>query len=200
MAFCTMVITIHMLVAAFNPGSSLSGTKLSTVLFPRNGKANVVFDTSNTCNQIKSKLKTLQTQMQTCQDNQQDDKSSITYTSLCGSNTVAVAGLDKIRSLIPKPATTDSAVVILTDGKIDDPEGERNRALDDLADSDLKLQSIIAAGITDSGATAENLMLYNRKDFADDGFVLAKDAISLGRDLVGKMEEVGLICPKLGIQ
>ena len=138
--------------------------------------------------------------MQTCQDNQQDDKSSITYTSLCGSNTVAVAGLDKIRSLIPKPATTDSAVVILTDGKIDDPEGERNRALDDLADSDLKLQSIIAAGITDSGATAENLMLYNRKDFADDGFVLAKDAISLGRDLVGKMEEAGLICPKLGIQ
>ena len=199
-AFCTMGITIHMLVAAFNPGSSSSGTRLSTVLFPRNGISNVVFNTDKTCDEIKGTLKSLQTQMQTCQDNQQTDKSSITYTSLCGSNTVAVAGLDKIRSLIPNPATTDSAVVILTDGKIDDPADTREKALNDLADSGLRVQSIIAGGVRNSGATDANLKLYNRKDTVNDRVVLADDAIGLGLELVGEMKDVGLICPKLGIQ
>ena len=195
-----MGITIQMLVAAFNPGLSSSGTRISTVLFPRNGETNVVFDTSNSCDQIKGTLKTLQTQMQTCQDSQQKDKSTITYTSLCGSNTVAVAGLDKIRSLIPKPATTDSAVVVLTDGKIDDQEAERVEALRLLGNSSLRVRSIIAAGIRDSGATDANLRLYTRKDTDTDRVVLADDAISLGLDLVGEMEDVGLICPDLGIQ
>ena len=199
-AFCTMGIVIHMLVAAFNPSSSSSGTKTSTMLFPRNGEANVVFNTGNSCDQIEGTLKTLQTQMQTCQDNQQIDKSSITYTSLCGSNTVAVAGLDKIRSLIPKPATTDSAVVILTDGKIDDPADTREKALNDLADSGLRVQSIIAGGIRNSGATDANLKLYNREDKVNDRVVLADDAIGLDLELVREMKDVGLICPKLGIQ
>ena len=195
-----MGITIQMLVAAFNPNLSSSGTRISTVLFPRNDDANVVFDTGNSCDQIKDTLKALQTQMQTCQDGEQKDKSSITYTSLCGSNTVAVAGLNKIHSLIPNPATTDSAVVILTDGKIDDPADTRVKALNDLADSGLRVQSIIAGGIRNSGATDANLKLYNRKDTVNDRVVLADDAISLGLDLVGEMKDVGLICPDLGIQ
>ena len=195
-----MGITIQMLVAALNPGLSSSGTRISTVLFPRNGEANVVFDTGNSCDQIEGTLKTLQTQMQTCQDNQQVDKSVITYTSLCGSNAVAVAGLDKIHSLIPKPATTDSAVVILTDGMIDDPEAERVEALRLLGDSGLRVQSVIAGGIRNSGATDANLRLYTRQDTDTDRVVLANDAISLGLDLVGEMEDVGLICPGLGIQ
>ena len=138
--------------------------------------------------------------MQTCQDIQQPDKSSITYTSLCGTDTTAVAGLDKIHSLIPQPAITDSAVVILTDGVIDDPPNERIRALNNLLDSNVRVQSIIAGGIIDSGATEANLRLYNRNNFANDGVVLAEDAVSLGIGIVRKMKEVGLICSEQGIQ
>ena len=187
-----MVITIQMLVAAFNQGSSSSGTNLSTVLFPG---ANVVFNTSNTCEEVKSKLNTLQTQLLTCQDDLQN--SSITYTSLCGSNALAVGGLDKIRSLIPQPATTDSAVVILTDGEIGDPDSERDRALNDLSNSTLRVTSIIVAGIRHSDAIEANLRLYNR-NISNDSVVLANDAISLSIDLVAKMEEIGLICSDLG--
>ena len=197
--FCTMVIIIQILVAAFNPTASLSGTRVSTVLFP-NGEhlnASVVFGTQDTCVSIvNSKLRELQQEFQKCQT------PGINYDppfpSFCGEGTSAVDGLKTIYELIPSPPTTNSAVVILTDGRIIDDDTERSNILAKLAERGV--QSILAAAVKGSGslsATVDNLRLYTLQNREEDA-ILHDNVIDVGVGIVERMNETGLICLEHG--
>ena len=194
-----MVIVIQMLVAAFNPTASLSGTRISTVLFP-NGQhlnASVVFGTQDTCDTIvNSKLRVLLQEFQKCRT--PGTNYNPLFPSFCGEGTSAVDGLKTIYELIPSPPTTNSAVVILTDGMIRDDPTERSNILAKLKERGV--YPILAAGIEGAGslsATDENLKFYTFQNRNKDA-ILRDNVIDVGVDIVARMNETGIICPDHG--
>ena len=197
--FCSMAIIIQMLVAAFNPTASLSGTRVSTVLFP-NGQhlnASVVFGTQDTCDTIvNSKIKDLQQEFQKCRT--PGTNYVPLYPSFCGGDTSAVDGLKTIYELTPSPPTTNSAVVILTDGQIIDDATERNNILNKFGERGVT--SILAAAVKGTGslsATVDNLRLYTLQNREEDA-ILRDNVIDVGVGIVARMNEIGLICPEHG--
>ena len=199
--FCSMAIIIQLLVAAFNPTASLSGTRVSTVLFP-NGQslnASVVFGTRDTCDSIvNNKIKVLQQEFQKCRSSSRNYNPL--FPSFCGDGTSAVDGLKTIHDLIPSPPTTKSAVVILTDGQIIDDATERSNILAKLGERGV--QSVLAAAVKGAGslsATVDNLRLYTLQNREADA-ILRDTVIDVGVGIVARMNKTGIICPDHGKQ
>ena len=196
-----MVIVIQMLVAAFNPGASTSGTKISTVLLSDGVKynASVVLGTGSSCTNSANKLIELQQEFQECR-NDMNNYDKKPYASLCGASTSAVDGLKTIHDLIPNPAMTNSAVVILTDGMIIDKDEDRINIFNSLKEPSLRVKSVTAAGVEGAGslsASVDNLKLYTLNQEQEDT-VLTKTAVDVGIGIVRRMNKTGFICPDLG--
>ena len=199
--FCTMAIVIHMLVAAFNPTSGTSGTKLSTVLFHKsNTPPSVVFGLEHSCSDIQGRFEKLQQDYQHCNLQFPGEAPYVNnYTSICGKFTRAVDGLEKISDLIPpnQPGRAN-ALVIMTDGVIDDGDNERKAVLDQLKTKGVS--SILVSAVSSSEAipaTEANLIKYTVSNSKND-VIIRDQVIDVGIDIVGRMEDTGVICKELG--
>ena len=191
-----------MLVAAFNPTSSTSGTKLSTVLFHKsNTPPSVVFRLKDSCSDIQDSLKKLQQDYQHCGRllNIPEENYVTNYQSICGGFSLAVDGLKKIRDLIPpKVPGRANALVIMTDGVLKDGDNERKAVLDQLTTKNVS--SILVSAVNSSGAiptTPANLIKYTVDSNKDDVIIHDK-VIDVGIDIVRRMNATKIICKELG--
>ena len=188
---------MQMLVAVFNP-SATSGTKISTLLFPDNSRSrdpSPVFDMDTLCFDAVQgpgrSLSSLMIDYGVCLDNHRDYDSTL-FPSSCGESTSAVKGLREIYRIASGTRnSTESAILMITDGIIMDDAAERTRVLNDL--NSIGISTLIAAGI--NGADEENLRLYTSND---NNILVGTDPVQLGIDIVNKMEERGLICRDFG--
>ena len=185
-----------MLVAAFNP-SSTSGTQIASLLFSDNVKnkpPSPVFDMDTLCFDAvqgsSRSLSSLMIDFGKCLDN---DRSydSLLFPSSCGEGTSAVQGLREIHRIASgRRNSTEGAILMITDGIIQDDAAERIRVLSDL--NSTGISTLIAAGI--NNADEENLRLYT----SNDNILVGTDPVQLGIDIVNKMEERGIICRSYG--
>lgn len=125
-----------------------------------------------------------------CLDNGHNYDSAV-FPSLCGEGTSAVKGLQVIHSLASgSRSSIEGAILMLTDGIINDDALERTKVLSDLQTAGIS--TLIAAGI--SGANVENLKLYT----SEDNILVGTYPVQLGIDIVNKMQEKGIICQDHG--
>ena len=195
--FCPLIIVIQMLVAAFNP-SSTSGTQIASLLFSDNVKnkpPSPVFDMDTLCFDAvqgsSRSLSSLIIDFGKCVDNCLTGYDSSVFPSSCGEGTSAVQGLREIHHIasgIRNP--TEGAILMITDGIIQDDAAEKTRVLSDL--NSIGIRTLIAAGINE--ADEENLSLYT----SNDNILVGTDPVQLGIDVVNKMEERGIICRSYG--
>ena len=179
-----MMIVAQMLAAAFNPTSS-SGTKLYGVLFQKSGTVEKVFDLGDSCNIVSNQLKTLTKDFSLCKESAY---SKTTFKSVCASETIAIKGLQEIEKVAKVSTKKQKAVLILTDGTIDDPNNELSTVM-----SSLKLagiETIIAARV---GTDQVN---DNLKDYAniDSNAIVADEPLELGRKIVERLSAEGILC------
>ena len=196
--FCPMAIVIHMLVAAFNPTSSTSGTKLSTVLFHKsNTPPSEVFGLKDSCSDIQDSLKKLQQDYQHC-----GEKGYVHYyQSICGKFSRAVGGLKMIHDLIPaNQPRRANALVIMTDGVLNDNPNEQKATLDDLKKKGVSPILIFAVDSSDAiPVTQAKLMKYTISNNKDDVIINTHDKIiDVGIAIVHRMEDTQVICKELG--
>ena len=189
--FCEVVVVIQMLVAAFNPSSS-SGTKISAVLFGAGDRAGPsdVFDSSMECYQVvNERLASLITEFGECLENNRN-YISLEFPSLCGQLTSAVSGLNVTANNV-QDSGRNNALVMLTDGTINDDESERIAVLKKLENTTIIVGGIKGAGGI-SGASRENLNLYS------DYLSIEADPVDLGINIVGLLNATGILCPDHG--
>ena len=187
------MVAMQMLVAAFNT-SITSGTKISALLFPDNAKNKApspVFDIGTSCfNAVQGPDKSLSSLMidfGVCIDEGRTGYDSTVFPSLCGEGTSAVKGLREIYNISSSTmSSTESAILMLTDGIILDDAAERTKVLSDLKSAGIN--TLIAAGFNE--ADMENLKLYT----SSDNILVGSDPVQLGIDIVNKMQERGIVC------
>ena len=194
--FCPLMVVLQMLVAAFNP-SATSGTQIGSLLFSDNVKNKApspVFDMDTPCFTAvqgpDKSLKSLMIDFGVCLDNSRS-YDSMTFPSSCGEGTSAVRGLKEIYNIASsKSSSTESAVLMLTDGVIQDDAAERTKVLSNLKSAGIR--TLIAAGIGE--ADVENLKLYT----SSDNILVGSEPVPLGIDIVNKMQERGIVCKDHG--
>lgn len=200
--FCPLIVVMQMLVAAFNP-SSTSDTKINALLFPYISKSkdsSPVFDSSATCLEAiqgqNGSLRSLLSEFRICLDNGRNYFSNA-FPSSCGEGTSAVKGLEEIYRLASSrnsSRSTESAVLMLTDGIIMDDSNDRATVLQNLNSAGVR--TFIAAGINDGTTDRENLKKYT----SDDNIVIREKPVELGIAIVRKLEERGILCKDHGIE
>ena len=197
--FCPLIVVMQMLVAAFN-ASENSGMKIRALLFPdiaRSREPSPVFDERTTCNEtIQGSLRSLLTEFGECLDKHRKYNSTA-FPSSCGEGTSAVKGLEKIYHLASSSyrsssRSTESAVLMLTDGIIMDNSNDRATVLQNL--NSAGVHTFIAAGIKD--ADRKNLKRYT----SDNNIVIREKPVELGIAIVRKLEERGILCKDHGIE
>ena len=194
--FCSLIIVIQMLVAAFNP-SATSGTKIGALLFPdisRSRDPSPVFDMDTLCFDAVQgpgrSLSSLMIDYGACLDHNRIYDSML-FPSSCGEATSAVKGLREIHRIASNTRnSTEGAILMITDGIIMDDAAERSRVLSDL--NSTGISTLIAAGINE--ADEANLRHYT----SDDNILIGTDPVQLSIDIVNKLEERGIICPDHG--
>lgn len=177
-------------MAAFNPSSS-SGTKISAVLFGEGDTfgPSDVFDSSMDCYPVvNERLVSLITEFGECLDNHRY-YISLEFPSLCGQSTSAVSGLNVTANKVQDSGRNNAALVVLTDGTIDDDESKRKAVLKRLENVTIIVGGI-KAGI--SGASRENLNLYS------DYVSVEEHPVDLGINIVGLLNATGVLCPDHG--
>ena len=191
--FCPLIVVLQMLVAAANP-SSTSGTKISALLFPDNAKnkpPSPVFDVGTSCFDAvqgpSRSLSSLMIDFGVCLDHGRTGYDSTLFPSSCGEGTSAVKGLREIYDIASSTmSSTESAVLMLTDGIILDDAAERTKVLSDL--KSVGINTVIAAGFNE--ADEDNLKLFTTSD----NVLIGNDPIQFTIDIVNKMEEKDIIC------
>ena len=188
--FCPLIVVLQMLVAAANP-SSTSGTKISALLFPDNAKnkpPSPVFDVGTSCFDAMQGLSSLMIDFGVCLDNGRVYDSTL-FPSSCGEGTSAVKGLREIYNIASSTmSSTESAVLMITDGIIMDDAAERTKVLRDLKSAGVN--TVIAAGFNE--ADEDNLKLYTTSDNILIGST--SDPVKFSIDILNKMEEMNVIC------
>ena len=197
--FCPLIVVMQMLVAAFNPSEN-SSTKIRALLFPniaRSRGPSPIFDENTTCNEtIQGSLRSLLIEFGECLDKDRNYDSAA-FPSSCGEGTSAVKGLEEIYRLASSrnsSRSTESAVLMLTDGIIMDNSNDRARVLQNL--NSAGVCTFIAAGINDGTTDRENLKKYT----SDDNIVIREKPVELGIAIVRKLEERGILCKDHGIE
>ena len=199
--FCPLIVVMQMLVAAFNP-SATSGTKINALLFPDNQRQrdpSPVFDIGTSCldaTQGKDRsLLSLLSEFGVCIDKSRN-YDSLKFPSSCGEGTSAVRGLEEIYRLASgTSSSTESAVLMLTDGVIIDNSTSRTMVLNNLKSAGVS--TLIAAGINDGTSVADR---ENLKDYtSEENIVVKDDPVNLGIAIVRKLEERGILCKDHGI-
>ena len=195
--FCPLIVTMQMLVAAFNP-SATSGTQVGALLFSDSVKGtgpSPVFSIGTLCFDAVqgqgNSLLSLMLDFGDCFDNHHNYNSTM-LPSLCGESLItAIPGLREIYNIASTTRSSTAAVLMLTDGIIQDNATERTRVLSDLRSAGIN--TLIAAGIGD--ANIENLILYT----SNDNILIQNDPVDLGIDIVNQMAVKGILCQEHGI-
>ena len=184
-----------MLVAAFDP-SATSGTKISALLFSDNVRVtgpSPVFSTGTPCFDAVqgqgNSLLSLMLDFGKCLDSGHN-YDSVVFPSLCGESTSAVPGLREIYNIASTARNSTAAVLMLTNGIIQDSATERTRVLSDLRSAGIN--TLIAAGIGD--ADVENLKLYTSAD----NILIGSDPVELGIAIVNQMASRSILCQDHG--
>ena len=189
-----------MLVAAYNPSvTTSSGTQIGALLFSddiKHREPSTVFSVGTPClNAVQGQDKSLLSLMfdsGVCLDNRrQRNYDSKKFPSLCGEGTSAVKGLREIYNIASSTmSSTESTILMITDGIIQDDAAERTKVLSDLKSAGIS--TLIAAGIGD--ADTENLKLYTSSDHV----LVGSDPVQLGIDIVNKMANKSILCQSHG--
>ena len=167
--------------------SSQSSTKVGAVLFSNKAKEigpSPVFSVNTSCHDAVQKLDSLVSEYGICLDKRRNYRSK-TYPSMCGEGTSAVKGLEEIYKNISKQKNP-GVVLMLTDGKIEDPDMDRKAILNKFKEKDIK---IIGAGI---GGTQvrKRMKLYTRINLISKD----PDSVKLGTAIVKEMERQKVLC------
>ena len=191
-----------MLVAAYNPSvTESSGTQIGALLFSddiKHREPSTVFSVGTPCfNAVQGQEKSLLSLMLdsgVCLDNRrQRNYDSKKFPSLCGEGKSAVKGLREIYNIASSTWTmssTESTILMLTDGIIQDDAAERTKVLSDLKSAGIN--TLIAAGINE--ADVENLELYT----SSDNILVGHDPVQFGIDIVNKMANKSILCQNHG--
>ena len=195
--FCPLIVTLQMLVAAFNPSAN-STTHIGALLFSdtvRRTGPSPVFSIGTPCfDAVQGQdysLLSLILNFEECLDRNRN-YDSMTFPSLCGEITSAVPGLREIYNTASTTRNSIATVLMLTDGIIQDNATERTRVLSDLRYR-TEFNTLIAAGI--GHADIENLKLYTSAD----NVLIQNDSVDLGIDVVNQMAVKGILCQEHGI-
>ena len=187
---------MQMLVAAFNP-SATSETQIGALLFSdiiKGTGPSPVFSPGTPCFDAVqgqgNSLLSLMLDFGECLD-RNHNYDSVVFPSLCGEGKSAVPGLRQIYDSVSTTRSSTAAVLMLTDGMIQDNATERTRVLSDLRFAGIN--TLIAAGIGE--ADIENLMLYT----SSDNILIQNDPVDLGVDIVNHMAVKGILCQEHGI-
>ena len=195
------MVVMQMLVAAFNP-SSTSGTKVASVLFSDNVKdkpPSHIFDMDTPCFDAVQgsgrSLSSLMIDFGRCLDNDRKYDSTL-FPPSCGEGTSAVKGLQKIHHLASTSTRSSAkgAIVMLTDGIINDNASERRTVLEDLKLAGISTLIVARISHSTSKADESNLGLYTRSD----NILVGDEPVQLGIDIVNKMQEKGIVCQDHG--
>ena len=197
--FCPLIVTMQMLVAAFNPASPTSTTQIGALLFSDDVKEtgpSLVFNTGTPCFDAvqgqDNSLLSLMLDFGECLDRSRNYDSMV-FPSLCGESTSAIPGLREIYNTHASATRSyiEGAVLMLTDGIIQDNATERTMVLSDLRSAGIN--TLIAAGIGD--ADVENLKLYT----SSENILIQNNPVDLGIDIVNQMATKSILCQDHGI-
>lgn len=192
--FCPLIVVLQMVVAAISP-SATSGTQIGALLFSDNARhrdPSPVFDTDTSClDDVQGEGKSLLSLMYefgVCLDKHRNYDST-KFPSMCGEGTSAVLGLERIRDVARTKSSRNSTVLMITDGVIKDTNEAREKVLRELKDAGV---TIIEAGYGDAD-------IATMKKYTDpDNIMIDNDPIQLGRAIVNKLKEKGLLCDEYG--
>ena len=126
-----------------------------------------------------------------CRVNRPTGYDSMSFPSLCGEGRSAVPGLREILRLANATNnSTESTVLMITNGMINDSHIERTNVVGNLTSAGI---TIIAIGI--KNADVENLMHYTSKDN-----VFVQDYLDLdfGFEVLSQMVMKGILCQEEG--
>ena len=182
--FCQTVTLIQLLVAAFNPSAS-GPTKTYGYLFPYGDD---IWSSSDSCTStVEGKLVSLM------QEHRDKCSASTVFSNVCGDSTLAVPGLNVIKN-VASTTTTPQAVMIITDGNIQDSDSDVETAVSNLKDNGVS--TIIAAGL---GQVDKNILERYVLPTDESANAVAKDSIKdLGTSIVKRLEASGVLCSDHG--
>ena len=182
--FCRMVTLIQLLVAAFN--HSVSGpTKTYGYLFP---DGDDIWNSGCTCTYtVEGKLVSLM------QERRDRCSASTVFPNICGDSTLAVPGLNVIRN-VASTTTTPQAVLIITDGNIQDTNSQIETVVTNLKNAGVS--TIIAAGL--GLIDQDNLERFVLPAGRSDNAVVNDNIVDLGTSIVKRLEESGILCSSHG--
>ena len=185
-------------MAALNP-SPTSGTQIGALLFSddiKHREPSTVFSVGTPCpNAVQGPDKSLVSLILdsgVClDDGHQRNYDSKKFPSLCGEGRSAVNGLREIYNIASSTmSSTESTVLMLTGGIVQDDAAERTKVLSDLKSAGIS--TLIAAGIGE--ADVENLKLYT----SSDSVLIGSEPVQLGIDIVNKMANKSILCQNHG--
>ena len=191
--FCPLIVTMQMLVAAFNP-SATSETQIGAMLFADEAKKkgpSSVFSVGTSCHDAiqgeKNSLLSLMFEYGTCLD--KDRKySSPKYPSMCGEGTSALRGLKEIYKVISSKKKS-GVVLMLTDGVIKDDAKKRDAVLKKFKEAKI---TIIGAGIGKVSELGDSMKDYTSIN------LIKEDPVDLGIAIVNEMENQKVLCSNEG--
>ena len=187
------MVVFQVIAAALNPTGS-SGTKLYGVLFQPDATDSVlveeVFALDSNCSDVVSNhLPMLIKDFASC-------KKSIykarVYKSMCAQNTIAINGLKKIETVARESSSKEKAVIILTDGTIEDPHNQLNTVKESLRNAGI--ETMIAARVG-TNKVDPNLAQYANND---SNAIAADTPIGLGHKIVERLSAEGILCEDHG--
>ena len=175
---------IQLLVAAFNPSAS-GPTKTYGYLFP-NGDD--IWSSTDSCTStVEGKLTSLM------EERRDKCSTSTVFPDICGDSTLAVPGLDVIQN-VASMTTTPEAVLMITDGNIQDPDTEVETVVTNLKNAGVS--TIIAAGL--GQVDQNNLERYVLPAGMSANAVVRSSIGDLGIAIVERLEASGILCPDHG--
>ena len=182
--FCRTVTLIQLLVAAFN--HSVSGpTKTYGYLFP---DGDDIWNSSCTCTStVEEKLTSLTQELR-------DRRSASTvFPGIFGDSTLAVPGLNVIKN-VASTTTTPQAVLIITDGNIQDSDSDVETAVTNLQAAGVSTIISAGLGLIDKNNLERFVLPAGRSDNA----VVNNNIVDLGTSIVKRLEESGILCSSHG--
>ena len=182
--FCRTVTLIQLLVAAFNPSAS-GLTKTYGYLFP---DGDDIWSSNDGCTStVEGKLTSLM------EERRDKCSTSTVFPDICGDSTLAVPGLNVIKN-VANTTTTPQAVLIFTDGNIQDINSQVETAVSNLANSGVS--TIIAAGL--GQVDQNNLERFVLPAGMSANAVVNSNIKDLGVSIVARLNATGILCKDHG--
>lgn len=190
------MLVCQMLIAALNPPRQ--GSRVYGVLFPSkdpNNYADTMFSLNDTCSFAVPKLKDFISEFFQCKSQGVNDYTwTDEFQNVCGRSTVTEAALIKILKTAKDSQVSKKAMITLSDGTIDDPDGKSSDSLKDLEKAGVT--TMVAGRIT--SAQDPSLTEYARPD-SNKNNLYSDSPITLGIAIVDRLNAEGVFCDEQGI-